>query len=96
MCPGLGFEKFSVDRGKEFGLSQRVIDGHQEDARGRSRKLPQGPRGRRHDRARWRLRIRLDAARHLRAGADLFFVDYVGFSVLDTIHCATLGGAKGR
>jgi len=30
VCPGLGFELFSVERGKEFGLSQRVIDGHQE------------------------------------------------------------------
>src|SRR5690349_5197724 len=28
--PALYFEKVSVERGKEFGLSQRVIDGHQE------------------------------------------------------------------
>src|SRR6185295_11151226 len=28
--PALYFEKMSVERGPEFGLSQRVIDGHQE------------------------------------------------------------------
>ena len=34
MCPGLGFELWSVQRGREFGLSQRVIDGHQETLEG--------------------------------------------------------------
>ena len=93
MCPGLGFEKFSVDRGKEFGLSQRVIDGHQET-------LEAGAESSR--------RV-LKAGGTIGLGGDYgfgwtphgtyaqeltFFVDYVGFSVLDTIRCATLGGAK--
>ena len=93
MCPGLGFEKFSVDRGKEFGLSQRVIDGHQET-------LEAGAES---------CRRVLKAGGTIGLGGDYgfgwtphgtyaqeltFFVDYVGFSVLDTIRCATLGGAK--
>ena len=93
MCPGLGFEKFSVDRGKEFGLSQRVIDGHQET-------LEAGAESSR--------RV-LKAGGTIGLGGDYgfgwtphgtyaqeltFFVNYVGFSVLDTIRCATLGGAK--
>jgi imidazolonepropionase-like amidohydrolase len=93
MCPGLGFEKFSVDRGKNFGLSQRVIDGHQET-------LEAGAES---------ARMVLKAGGTLGLGGDYgfgwtphgtyaqeltFFVNYVGFSVLDTIKCATLGGAK--
>ena len=93
MCPGLGFEKFSVDRGKEFGLSQRVIDGHQET-------LEAGAESSR--------RV-LETGGTIGLGGDYgfgwtphgtyaqeltFFVDYVGCSVLDTIRCATLGGAK--
>lgn len=93
MCPGLGFEKFSVDRGKEFGLSQQVIDGHQET-------LEAGAES---------CRRVLAAGGAMGLGGDYgfgwtphgtyaqeltFFVDYVGFSVLDTIRCATLGGAK--
>ena len=93
MCPGLGFEKFSVDRGKDFGLSQRVIDGHQET-------LEAGAES---------ARMVLNAGGTIGLGGDYgfgwtphgtyaqeltFFVDYVGFSVLDTLKCATLGGAK--
>jgi imidazolonepropionase-like amidohydrolase len=93
MCPGLGFEKFSVDRGKDFGLSQRVIDGHQET-------LEAGAES---------CRKVLKAGGTMGLGGDYgfgwtphgtyaqeltFFVNYVGFSVLDTITCATLGGAK--
>ena len=93
MCPGLGFEKFSVDRGREFGLSQRVIDGHQETLEGGAESC----------------RRVLKAGGTLGLGGDYgfgwtphgtyaqeltFFVNYVGFSVLDTIRCATLGGAK--
>ncbi len=83
MCPGLGFEKFSVDRGKEFGLSQRVIDGHQETLEGGAESC----------------RRVLAAGGTMGLGGDYgfgwtphgtyaqeltFFVDYVGFS----------GGAK--
>ncbi|MBN8420246.1 MAG: amidohydrolase family protein [Verrucomicrobia bacterium] len=93
MCPGLGFELFSVQRGKEFGLSQRVLDGHQET-------LEAGAES---------CRKVLKAGGTLGLGGDYgfawtphgtyaqeltFFVNYVGFSALDTLKCATLGGAK--
>jgi imidazolonepropionase-like amidohydrolase len=93
MCPGLGFELWSVERGKDFGLSQRVIDGHQET-------LEAGAES---------CRRVLKAGGTMGLGGDYgfgwtphgtyaqeltFFVKYVGFSVLDTIRCATLGGAK--
>jgi imidazolonepropionase-like amidohydrolase len=93
MCPGLGFELWSVQRGKEFGLSQRVIDGHQETLEGGAESC----------------RKVLKAGGTMGLGGDYgfgwtphgtyaqeltFFVNYVGFSVLDTITCATLGGAK--
>jgi len=93
MCPGLGFELWSVQRGKEFGLSQRVIDGHLETLEGGAESC----------------RKVLKAGGTMGLGGDYgfgwtphgtyaqeltFFVNYVGFSVLDTIKCATLGGAK--
>lgn len=93
MCPGLGFELFSVERGKDFGLPQAVIDGHQET-------LEAGAES---------CRKVLRAGGTMGLGGDYgfawtphgtyaqelaFFVNYVGFSVLDTIKCATLGGAK--
>jgi imidazolonepropionase-like amidohydrolase len=93
MCPGLGFEKFSVDRGKDFGLSQRVIDGHQET-------LEAGAES---------ARMVLKAGGTMGLGGDYgfgwtphgtyaqeltFFVNYVGFTPLQTITCATLAGAK--
>ncbi|MDA7905191.1 amidohydrolase family protein [Rhodopirellula sp.] len=93
MCPGLGFELFSVERGKEFGLSQQVIDGHQETLEAGSESC----------------RKVLAAGGTIGLGGDYgfgwtphgtyaqeltFFVNDVGFSVLDTIRCATLGGAK--
>lgn len=93
MCPGLGFELWSVQRGREFGLSQRVIDGHQETLEGGAESC----------------RRVLKAGGTMGLGGDYgfgwtphgtyaqeltFFVNYVGFSVLDTIRCATLGGAK--
>jgi len=93
MCPGLGFELFSVQRGKDFGLSQRVLDGHQET-------LEAGAES---------ARKVLKAGGTLGLGGDYgfgwtphgtyaqeltFFVNYVGFTPLQTITCATLGGAK--
>lgn len=93
MCPGLGFEKFSVDRGKDFGLSQRVIDGHQET-------LEAGAES---------ARMVLKAGGTMGLGGDYgfgwtphgtyaqeltFFVNYLGFTPLQTITCATLAGAK--
>jgi imidazolonepropionase-like amidohydrolase len=93
VCPGLGFELFSVQRGREFRLPQAVIDGHQET-------LEAGAES---------CRKVLAAGGTIGLGGDYgfawtphgtyaqeltFFVNYVGFSVLDTIRCATLGGAK--
>lgn len=93
MCPGLGFELWSVERGRDFGLSQRVIDGHQETLEGGAESC----------------RRVLKAGGTMGLGGDYgfgwtphgtyaqeltFFVNYVGFSVLDTIRCATLGGAR--
>ena len=92
VCPGLGFELWSVERGRDFGLTQQVIDGHQET-------LEAGAES---------CRRLLRAGATLGLGGDYgfgwtphgtyaqeltFFVKYVGFSVLDTLRCATLGGA---
>lgn len=92
VCPGLGFELWSVERGRDFGLTQQVIDGHQET-------LEAGAES---------CRRLLSAGATLGLGGDYgfgwtphgtyaqeltFFVKYVGFSVLDTLRCATLGGA---
>ena len=91
--PALQFELASINNGPEFGLSQAVIDGHKETLEGRrdsARKI-------------------LKAGGRLGMGGDYgfawnphgdyakeltFFVDYVGFSPLDTIVCATRTGAE--
>ena len=69
--PALYFEKASIERGPEFGLSQRVIDGHQETLDGGARKRAAHPARRRAARHGRRLRLRLEPARRLRARADL-------------------------
>ncbi|MGB3117490.1 MAG: amidohydrolase family protein [Verrucomicrobiales bacterium] len=91
--PALYFEKASVERGPEFGLSQAVIDGHQET-------LDHG--------AASALRI-LRAGGRIGLGGDYgfgwnphgdyareisFFVKDVGFTPLEAIHCATQTGAE--
>jgi imidazolonepropionase-like amidohydrolase len=91
--PALYFELASVERGPEFGLSQRVIDGHQET-------LECGAESAR--------RI-LKAGGRIGLGGDYgfgwnphgqyareltFFVNYVGFTPLQTITCATKTGAE--
>ena len=91
--PALHFELASINNGPEFGLSQAVIDGHQETLEAgasSARKL-------------------LEAGGRLGMGGDYgfawnphgdyakelsFFVNYVGFSPLDTIVCATRTGAE--
>jgi imidazolonepropionase-like amidohydrolase len=93
VVPALYFELASVERGPEFGLSQRVIDGHQET-------LEAGAESAR--------RI-LEAGGRIGLGGDYgfawnphgdyarelsFFVDYVGFTPLETIMCATKTGAE--
>jgi imidazolonepropionase-like amidohydrolase len=93
VIPALQFEKASVDDGPEVGLSQAVIDGHQETLEGGAESA---------------LRI-LRAGGRLGMGGDYgfawnphgtyakeltFFVNYVGFTPLETIMCATKTGAE--
>lgn len=90
--PALQFEKASVERGKEFGLSQRVIDGHQETLDGGIASA----------------RMIHDAGGILGMGGDYgfawnrhgeyakeltFFVREAGFTPLQVMRCATLNGA---
>ena len=93
VIPALYFEQASIERGPEFGLSQRVIDGHQETLEGGAERA---------------LRI-LKAGGRLGMGGDYgfgwnphgqyarelsFFVKYVGFTPLETLTCATKTGAE--
>ena len=93
VIPALYFEQASIERGPEFGLSQRVIDGHQETLEGGAASA---------------LRI-LRAGGRLGMGGDYgfgwnphgqyarelsFFVNYVGFTPLETLTCATKTGAE--
>ncbi len=91
--PALQFELASVERGKEFGLPQKVIDGHQET-------LEFGAES---------ARMILRAGGRLGMGGDYgfawnphgdyakeltFFVRYVGLSPLEVVRCATRTGAE--
>src|SRR6516162_5730514 len=91
--PALYFEKVSVERGKEFGLSQRVIDGHQET-------LEAGAES---------ARMILKAGGRLGMGGDYgfawnphgdyakelaFFVKYVGLTPAQVVTCGTKTGAE--
>ncbi len=93
VVPALYFEWASVERGPEFGFSQKMIDGHQETLEGGA------------ESARWILR----EGGRLGMGGDYgfgwnphgdyareltFFVNYVGFSPLETIRCATKTGSE--
>ena len=93
VVPALYFEKASVIHGPEFGLSQRVIDGHQETLDGGTVSA---------------LRI-LRAGGRIGMGGDYgfgwnphgdyakeltFFTKEVGFTPLETIMCATKTGAE--
>lgn len=93
VVPALYFEQASVERGPEFGLSQRVIDGHQET-------LEAGAES---------ARQILQAGGRLGMGGDYgfgwnphgdyareleFFVKYVGLDPLQVITCATKTGAE--
>ena len=93
VVPALYFEQASVERGPEWGLSQRVIDGHQETLEGGAESA----------------RMILGAGGRLGMGGDYgfawnphgdyarelsFFVDHVGFSSLETITCGTRTGAE--
>ena len=93
VVPGLQFELASVKRGPEFGLSQAVIDGHQETLDGGAESA----------------RMILKAGGRLGMGGDYgfawnphgeyakeltFFHKFVGFPALDTLKCATKTGAE--
>lgn len=93
VVPALYFEKASVENGPELGMPQAVIDGHQETLDGGSESC----------------RRLLAAGGRIGMGGDYgfawnphgdyakeltFFVNDVGFSVLDTIKCATKTGAE--
>jgi imidazolonepropionase-like amidohydrolase len=91
--PALYFEYASIHRGPEFGMSQRVIDGHQETLDGGAESA----------------RRILKAGGCLGMGGDYgfawnphgdyarelsFFVNYVGFTPVEVLTCATKNGAK--
>jgi imidazolonepropionase-like amidohydrolase len=93
VIPALQFEHASILHGPEFGMPQKVIDGHQETLEGGAASA---------------LRI-LRAGGRLGMGGDYgfawnphgtyakeltFFVKYVGFTPLETITCATKTGAE--
>jgi imidazolonepropionase-like amidohydrolase len=91
--PALFFELASIQRGPEFGMSQAVIDGHQETLDGGIESA----------------RMILNAGGTLGMGGDYgfawnphgdyareltFFVEHAGFTPLQVITCATRNGAK--
>ncbi len=93
VVPALQFEWASIQRGKEFGMPQAVIDGHQETLEGGAESA----------------RKILKAGGRLGMGGDYgfawnphgdyarelsFFVNHVGFTPLQTIRCATQVGAE--
>lgn len=93
VVPGLYFEQASIDRGPEFGLSKRVIAGHQETLEGGAESY----------------RKIIAAGGRLGMGGDFgfawnphgdyakeltFFVKYVGLEPLTVLGCATRTGAE--
>lgn len=91
--PALYFEKASIELGPEFGLSQRVIDGHQETLDGGAESA------RRILRAGGRLGMGGDYGFGWNPHGDYareltFFVKDVGLTPLEVITCATKTGAE--
>ncbi|MDM4017519.1 metal-dependent hydrolase family protein [Roseiconus lacunae] len=91
--PALYFEKASVELGKDFGLSQRVIDGHQETLDGGIESA------RRILRAGGRLGMGGDYGFGWNPHGDYareltFFVKDAGLTPLEVITCATKTGAE--
>jgi len=93
VVPALQFEHASIVHGPAFGMSQAVLDGHQETLEGGAESA----------------RRILKAGGRLGMGGDYgfawnphghyakeltFFVKHVGFTVLETIKCATKSGAE--
>jgi imidazolonepropionase-like amidohydrolase len=93
VVPALQFEQASIEHGREFGMSQRIIAGHQETLEGGAESC------RRILKAGGRLGMGGDYGFAWNPHGDYareltFFVQYVGFSPLDTIRCATKTGAE--
>jgi imidazolonepropionase-like amidohydrolase len=93
VVPALYFELASVEKGRDFGMSQRVIDGHRETLEGGAESA------RRILRAGGRLGMGGDYGFAWNPHGDYakelgFFVKYVGFTVLETLRCATQVGAE--
>lgn len=93
VVPALYFEVASIENGPEFGMSQEIIDGHQETLEGGAesarRILKEGGRLGMGGDYGFAWNPHGDYAKEL-----TFFVNYVGFSSLDTINCATKTGAE--
>jgi imidazolonepropionase-like amidohydrolase len=93
VVPALYFELASIERGPEFGIGQRVIDGHKETLEGGAesarRILKAGGRIGMGGDYGFAWNPHGDYARELS-----FFVNYVGFTPLETIKCATRTGAE--
>ena len=91
--PALYFELVSVQRGPEFNLSQRVIDGHQETLEAGAESA------RKIIRAGGRLGMGGDYGFGWNPHGDYakelaFFVSYVGLTPLEVLKCATKTGAE--
>lgn len=91
--PALYFEWASVERGPEFKMSQMVIDGHKETLEGGAESA------RRILRAGGRLGMGGDYGFAWNPHGDYarelsFFVEYVGFTPLEVLTCATKTGAE--
>jgi imidazolonepropionase-like amidohydrolase len=93
VVPALYFEWASIQRGPEFGMSQKVIDGHKETleagAESARRILKAGGRIGLGGDYGFAWSPHGDYAREL-----AFFVDYVGFRPLEVLRCATRTGAE--
>ncbi len=93
VVPALYFELASIERGPEFRLPRKVIDGHKETLEGGAesarRILKAGGRVGMGGDYGFAWNPHGDYAREL-----AFFVEYVGFSPLETVTCATKTGAE--
>lgn len=93
VVPALYFELASIERGPEFGLSERVIDGHKETLEGGAESA------RRVLKAGGRVGLGGDYGfgwnPHGQYARELtFFVNYVGFTPMETLICATKTGSE--
>jgi imidazolonepropionase-like amidohydrolase len=91
--PALYFELASIEQGPAIGMGQRVVDGHKETLEGGAESA------RRILKAGGRLGMGGDYGFAWNPHGDYakelaFFVNYVGFSPLETITCATKTGAE--